>query len=667
MMDEKIINEKFHKYEKMLSKSNISVYEYYPATDTAVKLDASLNVVRKISPYMNEINSERWLDLQEQSRYVQFLRGMSNGNIEIQYADDDGNMTLKSIRKLYMVDETTGEEYLLITKKDVTKQKNTERKYREQAQRDSMTKLYNRVSGREIVESYLDRKNPYESCGMLVMDVDYFKGVNDSYGHLFGDKVLIKISQLLMDHFDKKAVVSRVGGDEFVVFFYDIDNNQLVSRIGGFFDDIKTLTFAENDYIPTCSIGVCFVPKNASNCSYDQIFQNADWALYQAKKRGRNRYVFCDNMHRYNEEIMEAGQKEAAKQQLDARYFQNDILATAFEVFEKHRYFDDAIKQLLQIIGIRFQLDRISVVDIDIRNNIASCSYQWRANGVKAALEKPQCYKREDFQKFFSKYNAFNALVINDENVNEYSVEGQRLVMQNNTRTVLHIARYDEGRYAGTVAFVTCNKNRFWSLDKMHELSEVVKLFSVYRRKSLGVNKYDCGCGWYNDYNDYDDLTGLISFARFKEDVEHIIVSGTRQDSVMVYSDIENFSEYNRKYGFEQGDRLLKEFAQYIIGTMQKVEKTYFARIVSDQFVLFMPYDISVNDIEYKVQRINDSFIRTYMGDDDGIEINIRTGIYKVTGACSGVSAAIDAANSARKHIKPSDELKVVIYNESMA
>lgn len=662
MMDEKIINEKFHKYEKMLSKSNISVYEYYPATDTAVKLDASLNIVRKISPYMNEINSERWLDLQEQSRYVQFLRGMSNGNIEIQYADDDGHMTLKSIRKLYMVDETTGEEYLLITKKDVTKQKNTERKYREQAQRDSMTKLYNRVSGKEIVESYLDRKNPYESCGMLVMDVDYFKGVNDSYGHLFGDKVLIKISQLLMDHFDKKAVVSRVGGDEFVVFFYDIDNNQLVSRIGGFFDDIKTLTFAENDYIPTCSIGVCFVPKNASNCSYDQIFQNADWALYQAKKRGRNRYVFCDNMHRYNEEIMEAGQKEAAKQQLDARYFQNDILATAFEVFEKHRYFDDAIKQLLQIIGIRFQLDRISVVDIDIRNNIASCSYQWRANGVKAALEKPQCYKREDFQKFFSKYNAFNALVINDENVNEYSVEGQRLVMQNNTRTVLHIARYDEGRYAGTVAFVTCNKNRFWSLDKMHELSEVVKLFSVYRRKSLGVNKY--GCGWYNDY---DDLTGLISFARFKEDVEHIIVSGTRQDSVMVYSDIENFSEYNRKYGFEQGDRLLKEFAQYIIGTMQKVEKTYFARIVSDQFVLFMPYDISVNDIEYKVQRINDSFIRTYMGDDDGIKINIRTGIYKVTGACSGVSAAIDAANSARKHIKPSDELKVVIYNESMA
>lgn len=662
MMDEKIINEKFHKYEKMLSKSNISVYEYYPATDTAVKLDASLNVVRKISPYMNEINSERWLDLQEQSRYVQFLRGMSNGNIEIQYADDDGHMTLKSIRKLYMLDETTGEEYLLITKKDVTKQKNTERKYREQAQRDSMTKLYNRVSGREIVESYLDRKNPYESCGMLVMDVDYFKGVNDSYGHLFGDKVLIKISQLLMDHFDKKAVVSRVGGDEFVVFFYDIDNNQLVSRIGGFFDDIKTLTFEENDYIPTCSIGVCFVPKNASNCSYDQIFQNADWALYQAKKRGRNRYVFCDNMHRYNEEIMEAGQKEAAKQQLDARYFQNDILATAFEVFEKHRYFDDAIKQLLQIIGIRFQLDRISVVDIDIRNNIASCSYQWRANGVKAALEKPQCYKREDFQKFFSKYNAFNALVINDENVNEYSVEGQRLVMQNNTRTVLHIARYDEGRYAGTVAFVTCNKNRFWSLDKMHELSEVVKLFSVYRRKSLGVNKY--GCGWYNDY---DDLTGLISFARFKEDVEHIIVSGTRQNSVMVYSDIENFSEYNRKYGFEQGDRLLKEFAQYIIGTMQKVEKTYFARIVSDQFVLFMPYDISVNDIEYKVQRINDSFIRTYMGDDDGIKINIRTGIYKVTGACSGVSAAIDAANSARKHIKPSDELKVVIYNESMA
>ena len=133
----------------------------------------------------------------------------------------------------------------------------------------------------------------------------------------------------------------------------------------------------------------------------------------------------------------------------------------------------------------------------------------------------------------------------------------------------------------------------------------------------------------------------------------------------MVYSDIGNFTEYNKEYGYEKGDLLLKEFANYIIGTMQKQEETYFSRIVSDQFILFMPYDLGTPDIAYRVKRLNDAFIRSVIGDDNKTGVRIRTGIYRITDECSHVATAIDAANLARKQIKDGDEMNVVIYDDS--
>ena len=61
----------------------------------------------------------------------------------------------------------------------------------DQVKRDSMTGLYNHFYGKELMNEYLSHKTPYSSCGMLVVDIDYFKAVNDTYGHLFGDQVLI--------------------------------------------------------------------------------------------------------------------------------------------------------------------------------------------------------------------------------------------------------------------------------------------------------------------------------------------------------------------------------------------------------------------------------------------------------------------------------------------
>lgn len=118
--------------------------------------------------------------------------------------------------------------------------------------------------------------------------------------------------------------------------------------------------------------------------------------------------------------------------------------------------------------------------------------------------------------------------------------------------------------------------------------------------------------------------------------MERIIAGGYAKSYAMVYSDFENFKYYNQKYGYSMGDELLKEFANDIIGTMQNTEDVYFSRVVSDQFLLFMPYEWSTADVDKRVQRLNDEFVRQQHKRVPDAKLRIRTGIYRMTSESVG-------------------------------
>ena len=92
------------------------------------------------------------------------------------------------------------------------------------------------------------------------------------------------------------------------------------------------------------------------------------------------------------------------------------------------------------------------------------------------------------------------------------------------------------------------------------------------------------GCGGYPEY---DQVTGLPSFNRFREEIDSVIASGKGEDCLLVYTDLENFKYFNRKYGYAAGDQLLREFTGYIIDTLKKCNTAHFTRVVADQFLLF--------------------------------------------------------------------------------
>lgn len=168
---------------------------------------------------------------------------------------------------------------------DISEQKKREEKLLFQSTRDGLTCVYNKTAFEYMVGDVLRQG----SRGFLYMiDIDNFKEVNDRFGHLAGDKLLIKIGELLRDIFRDSDLIGRVGGDEFVVY----------SEEGKAEKKAERLLKAVSDFIPEeghpISVSIGIAPSSGEG-EYLELFAKADQAMYRAKQAGKNRIAyFCE-------------------------------------------------------------------------------------------------------------------------------------------------------------------------------------------------------------------------------------------------------------------------------------------------------------------------------------------------------------------------------------
>lgn len=487
--------------------------EYDPRLDQLRVYDTRSRTLETLEAYLGSEKPEHATIFAEDRWKMRVqLTGELYGPLEMRFVSPEGVYYSREVDARPVEDPARGILYVGYAK-DITDQKNQTQELLEQARHDSLTQLYNNRTGKELIDRYLQAKDPYASCGMLVIDLDFFKNVNDRYGHLFGDKVLQEFARMLRTLFRSSDILVRFGGDEFVVFLKDIPNTTLLQKTRQLSESVQQVKFWENDYRMTCSIGACFLPENTAGYSFDQLFENADWALYQAKQNGRNQYVFCDNLRRYAQAVPAA--PETAD--IDARYLHNDLISTAFELFEKNNSFEAAIPLFLKIVGIRLQLDRITIVDTCIRERSVSRQFQWTSPHAEPVSLNGNSFTKEDFLTLFHSYDEYGTTVLQADNMGMYSPQGRALLMQGGAQTVVYAAMYGEGEYQGAIAYVVCGSKRYWTPQNRRELGEITKIINAYLSKHLAVNavsrgmtsaaglssirpsitrRYACGCGW---------------------------------------------------------------------------------------------------------------------------------------------------------------------------
>lgn len=184
--------------------------------------------------------------------------------------------------------ESIGDVFIML--KDCTQEINEKMKNLEFARIDFLTKIWNRRYTEELISSKIRESGK----GIFILfDIDKFKNVNDSYGHLTGDDLLIKISESVTGKLCDGDVFGRLGGDEFVLWLMGSGDKEAdKNRIWEIFESTK-FRYSEKDvYMDIhCSAGVVFVEDETME--FDELYAKADKAMYQAKGAGRNTIVIA--------------------------------------------------------------------------------------------------------------------------------------------------------------------------------------------------------------------------------------------------------------------------------------------------------------------------------------------------------------------------------------
>ncbi len=256
-------------FEQLINKQVPKRGNIYPILDDLIHVDYRNDLIEEIKKYVNgeneEVNIQVLTNVMESERRWILIRGKGIKN-------SDGNFN-----KLYGI--------IL----DTTTMKEQEEYIEYFARHDYLTHLPNRMQFMEILSDELKRNG---QGAVLLFDIDDFKSINDTLGHVYGDELLKQIAERLKRISDKQMFVARLGGDEFLILLKDIST---IERVDEYVQRIND-AFAENfsfkgieDYV-NFSMGITFYPKDSNNMN--QLIMNADTAMYKVKRGGKDSCIY---------------------------------------------------------------------------------------------------------------------------------------------------------------------------------------------------------------------------------------------------------------------------------------------------------------------------------------------------------------------------------------
>ncbi len=178
----------------------------------------------------------------------------------------------------------------IVTFSNITKMALKNKLDQHKATYDNLTGVYNRHKLNDLLQHYFSSKRESETKNftLILFDIDSFKKINDTYGHLTGDKILIEFTNIIKKNIRRSDIIARWGGDEFILIIEDISSEKAIKATEHLRQTIADTIFEEIGHL-TCSFGITAYKKGDT---IDTLIQRADQAMYHAKKGGRNKIYF---------------------------------------------------------------------------------------------------------------------------------------------------------------------------------------------------------------------------------------------------------------------------------------------------------------------------------------------------------------------------------------
>ena len=417
--------------------------------------------------------AEKLNQLRSGSRYLE---------MEARIANAAGQYTWNRLRATAQQDQRGSTIKLVGVIIDIDQEKRISQALLDEAARDPLTKLYNRKASRSQIDAYLADRKPGEQAALLVIDLDNFKDVNDRYGHMYGDAVLAQASAEISRFFRGNDIISRIGGDEFLILMKNIPGPALVeARCRNLIAAVQRLHHEESTGpLLSCSVGVALVPEHGT--TYQDLFQRADRALYSAKTQNKGCFVFYDLEHSTPFPCSTPMVKDAPKAPSVFTSGAN-LIRHVFDRFCESGDVERTVQSVLELAGRQVNASRAYIFENDPENRFCSNTFEWCGEGISPQMENLQhvSYEKELFN-YHEHFNERGIFYCTD--VTTLPEPQRTMLMEQNIKSLLQCSIRDNGVFRGFVGFDECQDHRLWTRDQIDLLTLLSQMLSLFLLKT---------------------------------------------------------------------------------------------------------------------------------------------------------------------------------------
>lgn len=347
--------------------------------------------------------------------------------------------------------------------------------YRRASDRDVMLDMLNKRAINEYAQKVCARNN-CQTTYIIMFDLDNFKVVNDSYGHMFGDEVLKTVATIINKAVGSHGMVGRIGGDEIMIVMNGVKDK---AELRPYMREIRVNVeeqFKETikDISLTCSMGAAAYPDHGDSCA--AVMDIADKMLYLAKEKGRNRYViYTPEMHADLFKIKHDGDR-GLKTVMTNNFNKVGIVHYMLEDYLKDGISSNSVA--FANVGEAFHLKEVLMI-----YDRGKVGFKWNADG--SALTDADLKWMELNEKFYSLFDENGMFIVDGL----YDLEGEKsflkekFINRESESALLYRFKYD-GEYQGFAMFVKKGQRQKWSEYELLALSTIGKVFEL----SLKIN-----------------------------------------------------------------------------------------------------------------------------------------------------------------------------------
>lgn len=347
---------------------------------------------------------------------------------------------------------------------------------------DALTKLYTLNAAQDKINDYLTNRCIGERAALILIDLDNFNEVNNRYGRLAGDSMLLQFADMLSTLFYNGDIVSRMGGDEFLVLSKNLPSQTFLDNQCRHVIDEFSHEASKNmpDCRVSCSMGIAMAPEDGE--SFAELFPRAKQALYNAKLN------FNGNLSG-SHVFYHPGDKITVEENFTSHIESNDAISLADDGLLHHAFdslymsgdVNETIHSILETIGRQMNVSRVYIFENNDDNTCCSNTFEWCNEGIESQIDNLQNIAYEDIPEWIDRFNTQGIMLC--ENISELSEPERAILEPQGIKSMLQCAIMDNGAFRGFVGLEECLLDRSWTKDQVDVLTMLARLTSIFLLK----------------------------------------------------------------------------------------------------------------------------------------------------------------------------------------